>query len=74
MGWMGLFTAPGQTIELLSPNRLLTGSVPLLLRKPAVLLLSNDLWKLSKQKIMQQYPDATIYYISGDRKQIAVEL
>ena len=72
--WIKLFTSANQTAETLAPTRLLDNSEPLTILKPAVIMLSSDLWEVSKQKIIQQYPAASAYYISGNRKQIAIEI
>ena len=72
--WIRLSANPDQSVVVLKPSRLLNSSEPIVLSSPATILLSGDLWDLSKQRIMQEHPDAIIYFISGDRKQIAVEI
>lgn len=72
--WIRLSLDSNQTIAWLPPRRLLDNSEPLVLPHPAVILLSKDLWELSKQRIMQLYPDATIYFIDHNRKHVAIEI
>ena len=74
MDWIRLSTSPDQTVARLPPDLLINNSEQLNLLKPAVILLPNSLWEISREKIVRQFPNAVIYPITGNRKQIAVEI